>query len=120
MKYIALLVLIVALATVVLGQSSSAATGDYIYITAPIGTSVFTAGKTSSITWKYTSGAGAPTNVSIDLLNNGVLISSIATGVKASGGKYSWAIPATEPSSYYYSIRISDPTTNYRQEKSCR
>ncbi|RUP06770.1 hypothetical protein BC936DRAFT_140254 [Jimgerdemannia flammicorona] len=113
MKFTAVLAVLVTLAASVCAQSSAAIT-DYIYITSPVGATVCNAGKACAFTWKFTAGAGAPSMIQIDLLNNGVLDSSIITGIKPTDQKYTWTVPATQASSYYYSIRLYDATTGYQ------
>lgn len=75
-----------------------------ITVTAPNGGESWVAGTTHAITWTQT---GAET-LRIDLFKGGSLERTIATGVGAAGGTYSWAIPADLAAGNDYAVKVSN------------
>jgi hypothetical protein len=76
---------------------------QYITVTLPNGSENWLQGSTYGITWSD----NLPGNVKIDLYLNGVFESNI-TPSTPSTGSYSWTIPASQPPSSFYKIRITD------------
>ena len=77
-----------------------------ITVNSPIVSSSWCSGTSQSITW----GAFGPTNVKIELSNNGGSSygTEIASSVSAATGTYSWNIAADLPSGTQYKIKLSD------------
>ncbi|OZJ02911.1 hypothetical protein BZG36_04936 [Bifiguratus adelaidae] len=94
-------------------SSSTAAAQSYIYVTEPVSSTTFIAGQSNTVAWLYKSGTGAPTTVTLELLNNKLLQNVIASNVSAKAGKYSWKVPANTGTSSAYALRFTDPTSGY-------
>jgi len=115
MKFICVLsVLLASVASSFAAATTAAVTAvtsfaDAIYITSPDGASVFDAGKAALIQWKYTAFAAAAKTVTIAYINQAVndqTLTAIVAGIDPTVGTYSWLIPATYNSSFYYQIAI--------------
>jgi hypothetical protein len=115
MKFISVLcILLASVASSFAAATTAAVTAvtsfaDAIYITSPDGASVFDAGKAALIQWKYTAFAAAAKTVTIAYINQAVndqTLTAIVAGIDPTVGTYSWLIPATYNSSFYYQIAI--------------
>jgi Ser-Thr-rich glycosyl-phosphatidyl-inositol-anchored membrane family protein len=74
-----------------------------VTVVAPNGGESWNAGSTHTIQW--TAGAGV-SSVNIALLKAGVGYRSIATGVAASAGSFSWTLPLSLPVAGDYTVRV--------------
>jgi cysteine-rich repeat protein len=75
-----------------------------VTVTAPNGGESWATGTTHAITWTET----GVTTARIDLYKGGSFDQTIATGVTASAGTYSWAIPAGLAAGTDYTVKVSN------------
>jgi membrane protein implicated in regulation of membrane protease activity len=98
-------------ATITNGQTTSL-TGTYqtgpLSVTYPVGGETLAAGGKCTITWSYASNPGS--NVRIELLNGGSVVSTITSNTpigKGGAGYYFWTVPFSQAPGKDYKVRVT-------------
>jgi YD repeat-containing protein len=90
------------------GQSNISIAAPSITVIAPAGGESWQAGSAQTISWTSTGSPGSQVN--IDLLNAGAVVSNIVSGYPIGDdgtGSYNWFLPSDLPSGSSYTIRIT-------------
>ena len=82
-------------------------------LTSPVGGEYLEKGKDATITWT----GNVPSNFKIDLYKNKIFDNTIAASVPGTGS-YSWNVPASIPSGFNYTIRITSTDNQWLYEES--